>query len=196
MKKPTNLTILLYLILAAFAFEVFVLARQNMLLKRQLYSGLAQQKGNDKEIKEGMILPSLSLKNFENKEFTFSYNRPGEYTLLYFFSLTCPQCMRNIPQWRRLTEELAREKSVRVMGVCKGNVPDVKQYADGYNLNYAAGAAALNDTTIVKSYGISYVPTTVLVDDSARVIWKYVGVLSDDKRQEILNRIYGNTTMN
>ncbi|MBN2414277.1 TlpA family protein disulfide reductase [bacterium] len=195
MKRPPNVQILLYLILAAFAFEVVVLARQNMILKRQLSGRFAQQAGNQKEISDGMTLTPLKLTDFQDTEFTLTYTQPGKKTLLYFFSLTCPQCMRNIPQWRKLADELKDNPAVEVIGVSKGGREPVQQYANGYNLNFTVGVNAEADTTILKDYGIQYVPTTVLVDDSARVIRSTVGVLSDDKRQDILNHIYGNTVM-
>ncbi|MBN2416479.1 TlpA family protein disulfide reductase [bacterium] len=195
MKRPPNVQILLYLILAAFAFEVVVLARQNMILKRQLSGRFAKQAGNQKEITDGMTLTPLMLTDFQDNEFTLTYTQPGKKTLLYFFSLTCPQCMRNIPQWRKLADELKDNPAIEIIGVSKGGREPVQQYANGYNLNFTVGVNADADTTILKDYGIQYVPTTVLVDDSARVIRSIVGVLSDDKRQDILNHIYGNTIM-
>ena len=195
MKKPTNLQVLLYLILAALAFEVIVLARQNRILKKQVYSGLAAQAGSQKEIKDGMSLVPITLTSFDQEEFILSYNKPGKKTLLYFFSLTCPQCLRNIPQWRQLAAELQQEESVDIIAISKGGVENVQSYAEGYNLNYRIGVSAEADTTINRGYGIQYVPTTVLLDDSACVIKSFVGVLSDDNRQEILNSVLPKTKM-
>ena len=195
MKKPTNMQILLYLILAALAFEVVVLARQNHILKKRVFSGLARDGGSRKEITDGMSFAPITLTDLEKEEFTLSYDTPGKKTLVYFFSLTCPQCLRTIPQWRKLAAELKDEQSVNIIGVTKGEIDQVKQYADGYNLSYRIGVNAEADTTIRNSYGIKYVPTTVLVSASGTVITHVTGVLSDHTRQQIFNKVFANTAV-
>ncbi len=193
MKTSNNFQILLYLVLIAFAFEVVVLARQNKELKKYLSQQQAGQEKDEFEIKAGMKVPPMALSTLDNKPFELNYTERNKKTLIYFFSLTCPQCMRNIPQWTQLTASLKDENNVRILGIARGDVEAIKEYAKGYNLCFDVGVSAINDTTMANSYGVKYVPTTMLIDDSARVVYSSVGVLSESTRQEILNNIFSNT---
>jgi len=194
MKKPTNVQILLYLLLVALAVEVVILARQNSILKAQL-----QMKGAIRPkvppIEEGMKVPPIKVKSLDGKDYTIEYEASSKKTLLYFFSLSCPQCMRNIPMWRKLTDVLKDEPLVRIYGVVRGQVESAREYTEGFSLNFPVTVNPVSDSTLGKKYHIRFVPTTLLIDEDGRVVKAFTGVLSDSTQQEILNNIYAKTVL-
>lgn len=188
MKKPNNYQILLYLIIAALVAEVVILARQNYIFKHQ--RGMpAPSDMKKKEITVGIKVPPLTLQNLDGKEFELQFTGSSKKTLLYYFGLSCPQCLNNIPHWSKLTESLKDENSVQLVSVVRDNIDAVKTYVHGYNLRFPVSVLDMQNRVINDAYQIQYVPTTILIDDSSRIIKAEVGVLSESIQQEFINLI-------
>jgi peroxiredoxin len=185
MKKMNNIQILLLLFSIALAIEVVILARQNMILKEKIHmQSTMMEKGP--EIKNSMWVPPIPVTGLDLKEYEICFQGKNKRTLLYFFSLSCPQCLRNIPKWRKLTEALKDDPTIQIYGIVKDHIEPVREYAEGYSLNYNVTVNSLKDSTLYRDYGIKYVPTTMLIDDSSKIVLHYTGVLSNENEQEIL----------
>jgi peroxiredoxin len=187
MKKDMNFQALIFLILAALAFEVIVLSKQNRDLKHRLMGGgLPQGQEETIQTKIGQPAPDLPILMLNNEKRNLSFASSKKKSLLYFFSTSCPQCKNNIPAWRRLTDKLAG-KPVNVYGILKDDLAAAREYAYGYGLNFPVGVNQLSDSTFTREYGIHFVPTTVVIGADGKFLSAEVGVLNEETLNKILD---------
>lgn len=97
-------------------------------------------------------------------------------SLLMFFQSTCPACTRNLPAWRRLTEE--RPPGVRTVAVGLEPAAPALAYVRE-EMPRALGTRPLDSGRATRVLGVEAVPTTLLLAADGRVIWRRSGVLDD-----------------
>jgi peroxiredoxin len=180
---------LLCIFIGLLAFEVIILSRQNMVLKKRILLNAQSEGQRISENAVGSVVPPLSGVFIDNEKSMIGYQDTGQKTVLFVFSTECPQCLNIIPEWRMLSEQLKELKAVRVFGIVKGDVSVVRKYVSGYQLNYPVLIYGQDDETLKKGYGVQAVPTTMLVDQSGKVLRFYEGLMNQEKIDEMITSI-------
>lgn len=108
----------------------------------------------------------------------------SDETVVLALSNKCHFCTESAPFYKRLTQELAGSKKIRVVAVFPQEVDEGKKYLEGLNVSIPDVAKAA-----LGSFGVRGTPTLVLVDKSGTVKQAWVGRLTADRETEVLSRI-------
>lgn len=103
--------------------------------------------------------------------------------VLLVFQSTCPACGHNLPAWRRLLAR--RPAGLRALAV--GLEPPSSALA--YVRRELPGALAVRPRDpgdFARAFGLSTVPTTLLLDGKGRLRWRRDGVLADADLESFL----------
>ncbi len=119
--------------------------------------------------------PEFSVTTLENEEIRLS-NFKGEVVLLDFWATWCGPCRESIPHLVAL-HKTYRPKGLRVIGlsVDKGDGSAVRKFVQSMDIPYPV---ALATEEIVRKYGVSSLPTTILIDKKGIIREKMVGFSS------------------
>jgi len=127
--------------------------------------------------------PEFSLMTLENQEIRLSDLR-GQVVLLDFWATWCGPCRESIPHLVALYKNY-QSKGLQVIGlsVDKGDGSAVRKFVQSMGIPYPI---ALAPEEVVKKYGVTSLPTTVLIDKKGTIREKMVGFSS-----AIANRLNG-----
>lgn len=116
--------------------------------------------------------PDFSLPSLDGDPVTLSALR-GQVVFLNFWATWCPPCREEMPSIERLHREL-RIEGLAVLALDVGESPAVvARFVESFRLSFPVLLDA--DSEVSRRYGISGLPTTVLVDRSGRVVGGAVG---------------------
>lgn len=103
-------------------------------------------------------------------------------TLLLVFSPDCDYCNASIPFFKRLGEEAARHKNIRLIGVSPEDIQASKKYLKD-------SGVAINEVKQIplKSIGLKFTPTLILADKEGAVKDALIGQLPPEKEVEVLS---------
>jgi len=108
----------------------------------------------------------------------------GKVVLLNFWATWCPPCREEIPSMMKLNSAMAGKPFQMVsVSIDEGGVPEIESFfkTSGYSLpSYTdpGGAAA-------KTYGITGVPESFLIDKNGILVKKVIGPLAWDSPETI-----------
>lgn len=127
--------------------------------------------GGDRRGAEGQA-PEFSLKTLENEEIRLS-DFKGHVVLLDFWATWCAPCRESIPHLVALHKNY-QPKGLQVIGlsVDKGDSGVVRKFVQSMDIPYPV---ALAPDEIVRKYGVSSLPTTILIDKKGIIRDKMVG---------------------
>lgn len=119
--------------------------------------------------------PEFSLVTLENQEIRLSDLR-GQVVLLDFWATWCGPCRESIPHLVALSKNY-QSKGLQVIGmsVDKGDVSVVRKFVQSMEIPYPV---ALATEEVVRKYGVTSLPTTVLIDKKGTIREKMVGFSS------------------
>jgi peroxiredoxin len=124
-------------------------------------------------ISTGQQAPAVRLRDAEGRTVEWSALLSGGRMLLAFFKTTCPTCQFTLPFLDRL-------QGVRVFGVSQ----DDRRRTELFQADYGVQAPSLYDPAdgyeASNAYGITHVPSMVLVEPDGRVAWASVGFYRSD----------------
>ncbi len=142
-------------------------------------------------VAEGSVAPDFSARALDGKEVRLS-SLKGKVVMVNFWATWCPPCKEEIPSMMRLAR-LMEGKPFQMLAISidEGGRSAVENYftSSGNSLPaYLDG-----DGSIAKSYGITGVPETFIVDKSGVVQKKIVGGLdwSGSDAVAYLNELMG-----
>jgi peroxiredoxin len=105
--------------------------------------------------------------------------------LLDFWFCACGPCRQAFPQWEKL-HTAHRTQGLFVLAVNSGDSREViAQFAREHNTSFtlAVGRESEKNNPVFEAYHISAFPTTFLINDRGRVVWRGVGYGADLKRE-------------
>ncbi len=106
---------------------------------------------------------------------SFSLNEfAGKVLIVDFWATWCPPCKREIPGYIRLYRKY-RDQGVEIVGITlqSGTAADVSKFVAAAGINYTI---VLGNNAIVRAFGgVSAFPTTFVLDQSGKIVRKYVG---------------------
>lgn len=133
-------------------------------------------------LQPGSLVPSLSGKDLDGKDFTLSYSNDSRKVVLLVFSPRCGFCTKNMPNWQAILQSLDRNsyRIVAVSIVSEG----VKEYVNQYKLTDVPIIAEVDPKSRV-SYEMNVTPQTILINPDGKVEKLWIGMFSPAERSEI-----------
>jgi peroxiredoxin len=130
----------------------------------------------------GTIVPSLSGKDLDGKDFTLSYSNDPRKVVLLVFSPRCGFCNSNMPNWKAMLQGIDRN-SYRIVAV--SIISDgVKEYVSQQKLTDIPIIAEVDPKSRV-SYEMNVTPQTMLINSDGKVEKLWIGLLSPDERSDV-----------
>ena len=130
----------------------------------------------------GTIVPSLSGKDLDGKDFSLSYSNDPRKVVLLVFSPRCGFCDLNMPNWKAMLQSIDR-KSYRIVAV--SIISDgVKEYVSEQKLTDIPIIAEVDPKSRV-SYEMNVTPQTMLINSDGKVEKVWIGLLSPDERSDV-----------
>jgi len=117
-------------------------------------------------------------------------NWQGKVLVVNFWATWCPPCLREIPDFIRLQDDLG-ERGLQFIGIAMDDVNAVREFVPEHGINYpillddGAGtelARALGDTEDV-------LPFTAVFDRNGTLQLQHAGAISDDELRPLLERL-------
>jgi len=165
-----------------FVLLVFALLVLNASLIIQNRSLRASAGTRSPVLHPGSIVPSLSGKDLDGKDFTLSYSNDPRKVVLLVFSPRCGFCTRNMPNWKAMLQSLDRN-SYRIVAVSITS-DGVKEYVGQQKLTDVPIIAEVDPKSRV-SYEMNVTPQTILINSDGKVEKLWIGLLSPDERSEV-----------
>jgi cytochrome c biogenesis protein CcmG, thiol:disulfide interchange protein DsbE len=135
------------------------------------------------EVKEKKPAPEINVSSLKNVPLKLS-DLKGKVVLLNFWATWCPPCREEIPSMMKLNSAMAGKPFQMVaVSVDEGGVPEIESFfkTSGFSLpTYTdPGGAA------VKTYGITGVPESFVIDKNGILVKKVVGPFAWDSAETI-----------
>lgn len=105
--------------------------------------------------------------------------------LLYFFSITCPSCLRELPEVDRLART---RKGVETVAIPLPSDPpaQVASLVDKLGLELEVAFDLKGEAA--RRFRVEAVPLFLLLDRSGRIVWRHLGPVAEEKLAQIINR--------
>ena len=122
------------------------------------------------------LAPDFTLKTLDGREITLSALR-GEVILLDFWATWCSPCRESIPHLIRLYKTY-QKKGVEVIGINmdKRDMETVRQFAMSMEIPYPV---VVSLEKVEKDYGVTSLPSAIIIDKRGRIRGKYRGFTSE-----------------
>ena len=126
------------------------------------------------------LAPDFTLNTLDGQEVMLSKLK-GKVVLLDFWATWCAPCREAIPHLINL-QKTYQEKGVEVIGmnVDKGDGETVRRFVRSMDIPYPI---TLTPEEVSRSYGVTGIPTTILIDKEGRIRQKWLGFNSEISKQ-------------
>jgi len=133
-----------------------------------------------KKEKVSGFAPDFTLKTLDGKEMTLSRLK-GKVVLLDFWATWCGPCKESIPHFIQLYKDY-RESGFELVGmnVDKRDAEVVRRFVTSMDIPYPVVTTPEN---VVRSYRVTGIPATFLIDKEGKIREKMVGFNSTIARQ-------------
>jgi len=134
-------------------------------------------------------LPAFSLADMHGAIHSSS-EWEGRVRVINFWATWCPPCIKEIPEFVRLQDELA-EGGVQFIGIALDNPESVREFAAIHRINYPSLVAEMDGFALVNRLGNKNgaLPYTVVVDASGKLVYQHIGIVQRKDLLAVINRI-------
>jgi cytochrome c biogenesis protein CcmG/thiol:disulfide interchange protein DsbE len=125
-----------------------------------------------KKEKESALAPDFTLKTLDDQEITLSKLR-GKVVLLDFWATWCGPCKESIPHLVQIYKTY-QQKGLEIIGmnVDRSDVSGVRRFVKSMDIPYPV---VITPDEVERNYGVTGLPTTILLDKQGRVRDKIPG---------------------
>lgn len=115
----------------------------------------------------GKAAPTFELAAIDGQNYSLAEALKQGPALVAFFKVECPTCQYTFPFLERLHRQF-RAQGVRILGIAQDNARDSRDFAKEYGVTFPI---LIDDRPykISNQYGISYVPSTFLINPEGQV---------------------------
>ena len=133
-----------------------------------------------RKVKESGAAPDFTLKTLEGEEMTLT-SLKGKVVLLDFWATWCAPCRESIPHLVNLHKNYG-EKGLVILGMSadKGDGDVVRRFVKSMDIPYPI---MITPEEVLRSYGVTALPTTVFIDREGKIREKMIGFNSKIGRQ-------------
>lgn len=135
-----------------------------------------------------MVRPPFLIKDLSGQLRSVS-EWDGQVLIINFWATWCPPCLREIPHFISLQEELA-PKGVQFVGIAIDELDSVKEFATRQGINYPilVGDDEGEGVEIAKRYGnrLGALPYSVVIARDGRITARHAGELSESQLRELI----------
>jgi len=135
------------------------------------------------EVREKKPAPEITVNSLTNVPLKLS-SLKGKVVLLNFWATWCPPCREEMPSMMKLNSAMAGKPFQMVaVSIDEGGVPDIESFfkSSGYSLPTYTDP----DGAAVKTYGITGVPESFVIDKNGILVKKVIGPLAWDSPETI-----------
>lgn len=186
-KQSTRMPRFALTLIIALGILNILLLIQNLNLRRQLSSD-GRIEASASSLKPGELVIPITGTDLNGKPYQLQYVKDGRKQLLMFFSPSCPYCVQQAPIWRDVLNNIDSNR-FNVVGIIgdRENKQEVTQHAEdlGYFKTKLTLPVVSVSNEILTRYKLTATPTTLLIDDSGRVLHTWVGKWDDAKAAEV-----------
>jgi len=128
----------------------------------------------------GNVAPNFSLKSLDGKEFSLSAALQKGPTLLAFFKIGCPVCQFTFPFLERLYQR-SKSSDLTIVGVSQNGPEKTARFSKEYGITFPVLLDPEEKGYVVSNaYGLTMVPTIILVDTDGAVLVSSMGFVKAD----------------
>jgi thiol-disulfide isomerase/thioredoxin len=139
----------------------------------------------------GKVLHNLALYDLQEQAWEYRKYSRGKVVLLDFWRTDCAPCVQAIPNLVVLQQKYS-DQGLEVVGIAyqqQGSFSEKAQRVSGMarvkGVNYRLLLGATPDCPVAKCFGVRWLPTLVLLDQTGRIVWSHEGALDAEKRDEL-----------
>ncbi|HWZ97229.1 MAG TPA: TlpA disulfide reductase family protein [Candidatus Dormibacteraeota bacterium] len=128
----------------------------------------------------GNLAPNFSLKSLDGKEFSLSAALQKGPTLLAFFKIGCPVCQFTFPFLERLHQRY-NSPNFTIVGISQNGPEKTIKFNQEYGVTFPVLLDPEEKGYVVSNaYGLTMVPTIILVDSDGTVLVSSMGFVKAD----------------
>jgi len=169
---------------------IFYLSVQNIIFALQnngLKSRLSFLIQNENILKKGELVKSFQIINLENKEVNVQYSDDlKKNTLLFLLKPNCSPCKTNLPGWENIYFHIDKNRT-RIYPISLDKFESTSKYMEYYKISFPL--YYIDDKEFLISYKTYMTPQTILIDNKAKVIEVWKGILDENQINQIINLI-------
>jgi peroxiredoxin len=140
----------------------------------------------------GNFAPNFSLKSLDGKEFSLSSALQKGRVLLAFFKIGCPVCQFTFPFLERLYQRY-KNPNLSIVGISQNGPEKTVAFNKEYGITFPVLLDPEEKRYLVSNaYGLTMVPTTILVDTDGAVLVSSMGFVKADL-ESIANQLVERT---
>lgn len=133
-------------------------------------------------------LEGVTLSNFSGQKFRLAGQFTEKPILFVFWSVTCGTCIDEIPFISRLHEELKSKMTIIGIHPPGYKLSRIKRFIRKFPQKIPYMLAIDDFRTFIKTYNVTVLPRTVLVDRQGKVLYEHLGYAPENEK-EIENAI-------
>jgi thiol-disulfide isomerase/thioredoxin len=124
--------------------------------------------------------PDFTVKTLDGRELTLSQLR-GKTVLIDFWATWCAPCRESIPHLVHLYKTYDRERFELIgMSLDRGDTRAVENFAKSMDIPYPIAVAP---EAVAKGFGVTKIPTTIVIDGEGKIRQRIVGFSADVAKQ-------------
>lgn len=132
-------------------------------------------------------LPDISMPDTAGKQRNLK-EWQGKIMILNFWATWCPPCMKEMPEFQAIQNELGA-KGIQFVGIALDDAEPVQEFITKKNITYPILIGPDSGTKLAHDLGnvVNTVPFTVIFDSKGQLIKRQMGTLDREAILEIIN---------
>ncbi len=126
------------------------------------------------DVNERPLAPNFTLESIDGKKVSLS-DFKGKVVYIDFWATWCGPCIAEMPHSKKLKEKFAGNDSIVFMYISVDNEDNIDGWKSTVKKKGMTGVQLIsregNEERVAERYGISFIPTFVLIDKNGRIAY-------------------------